>query len=149
MCSYRLFVCNCGRLRSRPVLFVTHNARLLQVHRLILAFSSEYFAEMLERPDTDRRIVLAFPDPDHVFPDIIRFMYTGDVLISAEKAVPLLAMADHYAITELKTELSAYISKNVRRENAVTLLKKALQFHADKVVRQDRRACWIVCLFLR
>jgi hypothetical protein len=71
---------------------------------------------------------------DHVLPDIVRYMYTGEIIITAEKAVPLLAMADHCAIMELKTELSTYISMNVRRENAVTLLKKALQFHADKIV---------------
>lgn len=106
-----------------------------EVHRLILAFCSEYFAALLAQPGIGRRITLPdFQDPDHVFPDIVRYMYTGEVIISAEKAVPLLAMADQYQITELKTELSEYISKNVRRENCVTLLKKALQFHADKIV---------------
>ena len=35
---------------------------------------------------------------------------------------PLLAMADLYCITELKLELSNYISRNVRRENAVMRL---------------------------
>lgn len=69
-----------------------------EVHRLILAFSSEHFARLLQLPDTGRRISLDFPDPDCVFPDIIRYMYTGEIVISAEKAVPLLAMADHYQV---------------------------------------------------
>ncbi len=60
-------------------------------------------------------------------------MYTSEIVISAEKAVPLLAMADLYCITELKMELSSYITRNVWRENAVTLLRKALTFHADQV----------------
>ena len=57
-------------------------------------------------------------------------MYLGELEITAEKAVPLLAMADHYLITGLKSKLSSYISINVQRENAITMLKKALQFHA-------------------
>lgn len=105
-----------------------------RVHRLILAFSSEYFAERLRSGELkENRMSLDAPDPDNVFADIVAYMYTGDIPITAEKAVPLLAMADYYAMTELKDVLSNFITKNVRRENAVTLLKKAMQFHADQI----------------
>ncbi len=113
------------------------NGKQYRVHRLILAFASEYFAELLSEKNQhkvrDNKIVLETPDPENVMPDIVRYMYTSEIVISAEKAVPLLAMADLYCITELKLELSNYISRNVRRENAVTLLRKALRFHADQI----------------
>jgi hypothetical protein len=113
------------------------NGKQYRVHRLILAFASERFAELLSEKNrhkiSDNKIVLDAPDPENVMPDIVRYMYTSEIVISAEKAVPLLAMADLYCITELKVELSNYISRNVRRENAVTLLRKALRFHADQI----------------
>lgn len=108
------------------------NGKEYRVHRIILAFSSDFFVNLLAKKASER-IVLEAPDPENVMPDIIRYMYTSEITISAEKAVALLAMADCYAITDLKLVLSNYISGNVQRENAVTLLRKAITFHAEQV----------------
>jgi hypothetical protein len=48
----------------------------------------------------------------------------GHVHITAQNAIPLLAMADHYMIPSLKRSTSDYILKNVNRENALEILKR-------------------------
>ncbi len=52
------------------------NGKQFRVHKLILAFSSEYFAELLLEKNKhkikDNKIVLDAPDPDNVMPDIVR-----------------------------------------------------------------------------
>lgn len=123
----------CSVSDSSPLFF---QGRSFAVHRLILAFSSEVCAQRLKGSASGARLVLDFPDPDNVMPDILRYMYTGEITITAEKAVPLLTLADKLRITELKAELSEFISKNVRRENAVTLLKKALQFQDERIANR-------------
>eukprot|EP01114_Cavostelium_apophysatum_P000023 TRINITY_DN10026_c0_g1_i1.p1 TRINITY_DN10026_c0_g1~~TRINITY_DN10026_c0_g1_i1.p1 ORF type:complete len:446 (-),score=70.30 TRINITY_DN10026_c0_g1_i1:46-1383(-) len=113
-----------------------HNERF-RVHRLILAHSSEYFSRLLlgefrERHQTS--VELKYPDPDNVFPIALQFMYSGEAPISTENSIPLLAIADHYLIPELRAYCKQFIMKNINRSNALSGLKKAVEIQSFEII---------------
>mmetsp|Transcript_1771 Transcript_1771/g.5488 ORF Transcript_1771/g.5488 Transcript_1771/m.5488 type:complete len:711 (-) Transcript_1771:2253-4385(-) len=119
---------------------VTADGRRHAVHRLVLARSSAFFAGLLgsDFAEKDRRCIqLNFPDPEHVFDSVLRFMYGAEVKLTPENAVPLLAAADQFLIEPLRNQAHAYIESNLAWENVLLVLRKASQFEgcADDVVR--------------
>lgn len=107
------------------------------VHRIIISHSSEYFMKLLSGDFVEsqfERIVLKFPDPKNVFPQVLRYMYTGSVLLTVENVIPLLSTADHYLVHSLKKLTQDYLSMNLTRENALSILQKALEFNVPEIV---------------
>jgi hypothetical protein len=112
-----------------------------RVHRLLLAYSSPYFARLLHSDSafceaTQPVIYLRFPDPAGVFPLLLQFLYQGDLVLTEENVLPILCLADHYLVKELKKLCSDFISQTITRENAVNILKKAIEFHSDETIRR-------------
>ena len=70
--------------------------------------------------------------PD-VFPQILNFMYAGNVELTLETCVPLLALADVYLIKELKERCNTFIREKVNSSTALPMLEKALQFNAQVI----------------
>jgi hypothetical protein len=55
-------------------------------------------------------------------------------LLQEENSIPLLAIADYYFIPMLKKLVSDFLATNIKRENAIDMLKRALKFHAKVVL---------------
>lgn len=79
-------------------------------------------------------IQLDFPDPNRIFPAVLRFIYEGVIEILPENAIPLLAMADHYCIEILKKLCSDYVVANIDRENALWMLERAMLYNAEEII---------------
>ncbi|GAM17293.1 hypothetical protein SAMD00019534_004680 [Acytostelium subglobosum LB1] len=110
---------------------------LYSTHRIILAYSSEFFATLLSsefRESTQALIELKLPDPHNVFKEVLSFMYDGRVLLSPDNVIPLLSMAKYYIIKPLVTLCMQYIEHNLHRENVLTILKASISFHFDDIV---------------
>eukprot|EP01133_Synstelium_polycarpum_P015822 gene15822-18802_t len=108
-----------------------------ETHRIILAYSSEYFARLLcseFRESSQAQIELRQPDPYGVFPAVLAFMYDGRVQLSPENVIAVLAMADHYLIKALHTLCLSYLDTNLHRENVLTILRTSIDFHFDTLV---------------
>jgi hypothetical protein len=76
-----------------------------KVHKMVLAYSSEFFARLLLgefREKSEKIIELKYPDPDGLFPEVLKFMYSGELDLNSENSISIFAMADHYLIKRLK-----------------------------------------------
>src|SRR4051812_22417497 len=77
---------------------VVNGQKEYRVHKLILASNSDFFKKLLFndfKESFSGRVEIGFADPDNVFGDVLRFLYTGKINISKLNAVALLATADH------------------------------------------------------
>eukprot|EP00211_Chloroparvula_japonica_P006028 CAMPEP_0119121880 /NCGR_PEP_ID=MMETSP1310-20130426/2302_1 /TAXON_ID=464262 /ORGANISM="Genus nov. species nov., Strain RCC2339" /LENGTH=379 /DNA_ID=CAMNT_0007111461 /DNA_START=189 /DNA_END=1325 /DNA_ORIENTATION=+ len=112
---------------------------IFQVHRIILARSSEFFARLLLsdfRESQERVIKLNFSDPQNIFPMILRYMYGDTIDITAENVTALLAMADHYLIASLKKITTSFVQRNITKETALDMLQRAMMFGCgEQIVR--------------
>ena len=126
---------------SKDVIFsdltIITEKKKYKVHKLILAYSSEYFKRLLcndlWKESLNAEIELKFPDPINVFPLVLKFIYTGKITITHENAIPLLALADHYFIVKLKKIISEWISSIITKENAVNLILQAVKYRSIEI----------------
>jgi hypothetical protein len=74
-------------------LTLIHNGVRYKVHRLVLVYSSEFFARLLLsefKEAFQNEITLGFPDPDNVFHLVLKFIYSGELAeLSVDNAVPV------------------------------------------------------------
>ena len=105
-----------------------------RAHRLILASSSQYFHNLFIENNEVSEIHLEVADPNNVFPDVIKYIYSGDVVINSENSIPLLALADKLDLSDLKTQSSRYLAGSIRHENCISMLKRAFEFDAKEVI---------------
>ena len=80
------------------------------------------------------RVEIGFSDPDNVFGDVLRFLYTGKVNISRQNAVALMATADHYMVDSLKALALTYINEMIHRDNAIDVLMQANRYSVRDVM---------------
>jgi len=91
----------------------------LQAHRVILAASSEYFAQILQNIQAGQETIVVLGDVEsEVMAAILEFIYTGTVSISNIDLQHFLSTADTLQIKDLQTEVNRY-----RRENETQLLE--------------------------
>jgi hypothetical protein len=102
---------------------VLNGKKEYKVHKLILASNSDFFKKLLFndkfKDSFSGRVEIGFADPDDVFGDVLRFLYTGKINIGKHNAVALLATADHYLIESLKSVSLTYINEMIHRDNAL------------------------------
>jgi hypothetical protein len=101
---------------------VVNGKKEYKVHKLILASNSDFFKKLLFndfKESFSGRVEIGFADPDDVFGDVLRFLYTGKINIGKHNAVALLATADHYLIESLKSVSLTYINEMIHRDNAL------------------------------
>jgi ankyrin repeat protein len=116
-----------------------NGAHVYCVHKCVLAYSSAYFWRLLRANGplgaaTRKHRLASVPDPNHVMPLVFHFMYSGDITIATDYAIPLLAMADRLEMPELKKKTSEFIAANIQRENAVEMLRRAFRFQSEHIV---------------
>jgi hypothetical protein len=99
-----------------------NTANTYHVHRIVLAYSSDFFRTLLSSDFKEKRqltIQLNFPDPLNVFPKILQFMYQGCLDISLKNVVALLTQADHYLMPQLLAQCREFINKHLTRSNVI------------------------------
>lgn len=102
-------------------------------HRVILSASSEVFQCMLLNPqwqESKESVINLFEDPQscQVFPQFLKYLYTGQVRISVETAMPLLSLADKYNIKDLIVLCRDYMLKSIAIAGAKGFLVSWLQY---------------------
>ncbi len=116
---------------------VVNGKKEYRVHKLILASNSDFFKKLVFndfKESFSGRVEIGFADPDDVFGDVLRFLYTGKVNISKQNAVALLATADHYLIESLKSVSLTYINEMIHRDNALEVLCQAIRYQVVDVM---------------
>lgn len=99
--------------------------------------AAEFFKKLLFNDFKETfsgRVELGFSDPDGVFEDVLRFLYTGKINISKTSAVALLAAADHYIIESLKSVTLTFINELINRDNAFAILKQAIRYNLSEIM---------------
>jgi len=109
-------------------------------HKLLLAYSSEYFSKLFVENPLLSEVKLPFGDTEDVFSDVMHFIYGGNLVINEANAIPLLALSDNCQIDALKTLVSNFLTSKIRRDNATLMLKKAAKSNVKGMIDK--------CLFI-
>lgn len=75
---------------------------------------------------------LSFPDPDGIFPFVLKYLYEGTINLTIDNVLPCLHMANYLLIYDLKRRVNEYLNQYLNRNNVVILLKKALELKLGK-----------------
>ncbi|CAG2177717.1 unnamed protein product, partial [Oppiella nova] len=119
------------RLLSDIVLEV--NGKPYASHRLILCASSDVFQVMLMNPNwtesQEKTIILQeAPECAKVFPEFLKYLYTGIININHQLVLPLVAMADKYNVRDLVTLCVQYMRRHMVSATRHNLLVRWLQY---------------------
>lgn len=103
-------------------------------HRVILSASSEVFQCMLLNPqwqECKESVIHLVEDPrsSRVFPQFLKYLYTGQVRVSIETAMPLLSLADKYNIKDLIVLCRDYMTKNIAVAGCSLALQLFIKFN--------------------
>lgn len=107
-------------------------------HRVILSASSDVFQCMLMNPqwqESKESVITLKEDPQscRVFPKFLKYLYTGQVRVSIDSAMPLLSLADKYNIKDLIVLCRDYMLRNIaiagRQGFLVSWLQYTLSFN--------------------
>jgi hypothetical protein len=102
-----------------------------KAHKIILCTHSGFFDTALAAEGFSETkngtISIRFPDPWHVWPAVLEYIYSGKISIS-QNFVAVYAMANQLDIARLKKHCENYLKTIVKAENCLELLAKALEF---------------------
>lgn len=120
------------------------------VHRLIVAHSSCVLYRLLQENPSLKQIEI-FTDEvieDRVSDYVVGYMYTGSILFTENNCAALLSLADKYEMLDLMRKAVEYITDNIERENAIKMLKKALNKDLHRMIEKcidviARNFCYI------
>eukprot|EP01130_Rhizamoeba_saxonica_P003975 TRINITY_DN1644_c0_g1_i1.p1 TRINITY_DN1644_c0_g1~~TRINITY_DN1644_c0_g1_i1.p1 ORF type:complete len:438 (-),score=84.55 TRINITY_DN1644_c0_g1_i1:1012-2325(-) len=118
------------------VLLVTPTAKY-HCHRLILAFSSEYFRTIFTsefKENSEAVVEIGFEDPEQVFPKILDFLYGKCININMKNVISILVQAEYYHIDKLSNECICHI-QNIACDNVLGLLSDALNYHQEQIIQ--------------
>eukprot|EP01094_Clydonella_sp_ATCC50884_P019936 TRINITY_DN4008_c0_g1_i1.p1 TRINITY_DN4008_c0_g1~~TRINITY_DN4008_c0_g1_i1.p1 ORF type:complete len:443 (-),score=85.19 TRINITY_DN4008_c0_g1_i1:188-1516(-) len=110
-----------------------------RVHKLVLVYSSEFFDSLLTskfKEHSQEAIELKFEDEDNVFPSVLRFMYSGEIVLTETNCLAILAMADKYLIHSLREVCISYITQSIKPSNALAILDRAFKFGVQNIADQ-------------
>lgn len=102
-------------------------------HRLILCASSEVFHVMLMNPNWaeshNTRITLQEPvQCCNVFGDFLSYLYTGQIQISHNTVMPVMALADKYNVHDLMNLCQKFMMENIPTASRCNQLMNWLQY---------------------
>jgi hypothetical protein len=108
-----------------------------RLHKLILACHSDYFQAIFDSTFMENQLhqtTIQFPDPRRLLPHLFRFMYTGELPVSTNTAVPMLQQAEYYQVTELIQLLRSEIKNRLLPKHVLQILKDAVQFQMHEMI---------------
>uniref|UniRef100_U5EUX5 Putative transport and golgi organization n=1 Tax=Corethrella appendiculata TaxID=1370023 RepID=U5EUX5_9DIPT len=102
-------------------------------HRVILCASSEVFQVMLMNPEWNEcreKVIELKEDPlcSLVFPQFLKYLYVGQIRISLQTVMPMLALADKYNIGDLVQLCVDYMLKHIAKAATQGFLVSWLQY---------------------
>lgn len=107
-------------------------SRTYRAHRMVLAFSSEFFEAMLlgEFQETQTAVIdmRNMFDPREIFPEVLKILYSGRIDITPSTAVPLLAMSDVLLISSIQNKCNDYIATHLNKKTALEFLLQYVSF---------------------
>jgi len=110
----------------------------LLAHKLVLCSWSETFRVMLENDtwkESHQQELPIFVEEREVplFKKMIAYMYIGSIEISFDEVIPLLALANYYAVLPLKDACGDILAKNVDEDNVFFLLEIVNKYSCAKL----------------
>jgi len=143
----------------------TYSDVLLQVankeyysHRLLLSYHSQYFLNLFKdgpyasstvnENEPDQRAKISIKDQYFIlelslkdkelntFPIVLNYMYGKDIELCMDIAFPLLLLARKFSIESLRTLVQNYIVYNINKDNAIVILKKAIECKEKRVKKK-------------
>lgn len=124
------------QLMSDIILVVGENR--YPAHRVILCASSEVFQVMLMNPEWNecKKSVIELKEETlcaEVFPQFLKYLYVGQIRISLQSVMPMLALADKYNIKDLVQLCVSYMLKHNATASTqgflISWLQYAINFH--------------------
>lgn len=113
--------------------------RTYRAHRMVLAFSSEFFEAMLlsdfQESHTDVIDLTKLDDPHNIFPEVMKILYCGRVELNTEKVVALLAMSDVLMIKVVHEKCMEFISTHLNKSTALMFLVDAIALNQERLAR--------------
>lgn len=110
----------------------------IRAHKIVLANSSDYFLDMFtsgmkESVTNEVDIRISNEIEIQLFPQIINYIYTGEIDISLDSFIPILHMARKYRIKQLFEELINYLDTNLTANDIIPLITQCydLQFSSE------------------
>ncbi|CAG8507613.1 10354_t:CDS:2 [Scutellospora calospora] len=84
-----------------------------RVHRYVLSQQSEYFKTLFGSSRNfiehkENAVMIRLKDPFNVFPQILRYMYTGYISINHKTLISILSISDRFAIEKLSIYATTY-----------------------------------------
>ncbi|KAH3763676.1 E3 ubiquitin-protein ligase Ufd4 [Pelomyxa schiedti] len=89
-----------------------------------------------KRPSTTPPVVtLELPASATIvdFELMLKFIYDGDVTVTEVNAIPFMKMANYFEVKALKKLAGEYLARHITRENALSMLQRAVEFGAEEV----------------
>ena len=120
-------------------LIIDSNGSEHRLHKIVLACHSDYFQAIFDSGFVENQVhrsVLSFPDPRRVLGLLFRYMYTGELEVEAQTAVPLLQQAEYYQMTELCDKLKSHIDNFLLPKYVIQILKDAVEFSLGEIIDQ-------------
>ena len=120
------------------------NGRQYASHRLILCASSDVFQVMLMNPiwtESQEKTIVLQEEADcaKVFPEFLKYLYTGCIKINHNLVLPLASLADKYNVRDLVALCVEYMRKHMvsagRHQQLVSWLQYVLASDHPAVAR--------------
>ncbi|XP_055350072.1 BTB/POZ domain-containing protein 1-like [Paramacrobiotus metropolitanus] len=109
-------------------------ARTFSAHKYILSLGSDVFYTMFHGSLSERKKIIEIPDDlPEAFEVMLNFMYTDKADLTVEKVWPVFQCADKYDVPLLVEMCTQFVLKQIRPENCLTYLEKAVKWHADDI----------------
>lgn len=107
-------------------------------HRAILAVASEPFRALVAGhfSETSERVVEIRDVFSSAFRLLLRFVYTGEVVLDFANVISVLALADRFDLPDLKAFCSSYVRDNINKENVCDLLEASKFYNAEELAEQ-------------
>ncbi|CAH1789316.1 unnamed protein product [Owenia fusiformis] len=103
-------------------------------HKLILGAASDVFERMFYGGLKESQGIIHIPDISRDdFLEILRYIYCGEVQLTAENVLEILHGARKYLVANLEKQCWRYLNDNLCVENACMLLEVAIKFDEDKL----------------
>jgi hypothetical protein len=77
---------------------------------------------------------LSFPDPDKLFPDVLKYMYEGTIQITENNVIHLLSLANYLGIDDLRGRSKDFMASGITRSNVLLILRNALDLKTGLVI---------------
>ena len=123
------------------ITLVVEGGKEFKAHRRILADASTFFEKLLssDMKESNEGVIRLEMMTDVCLSDILEFIYTGSVQITAEdNARDLIVLADYLVLSHLKTIAGNTVAEKLNVSNCVSTYHFAENYHCEKLLSDAR-----------